>query len=199
MSEAARKYHERDAGRADALSLLRSYESLTDARWKQRHPGSRLAPVVDMLRNAHGFTITGEGRMKDPYRMPDRYQFPQLVRVTPEIRLAYYASEHWAETKSPRMRMDNFRCVLCRDSCELEVHHICYRLFAEELKELLTVCRVCHRVLHEKSRLKFPSGILAFRIVELGREPFFDSWLLPPPPPQETLFDLPAPVPRRNN
>lgn len=174
----ARSWHESKHHRADALVLLRNGEELTERRWKIRHPGSRLAPVIDKLRNAHGFDIVGEGNEKKPYALTDRRQRPGRVEVTEAIKEAYYLSSHWIQKRQIRMEHDRFSCVLCEEEASLQVHHVVYNLFAERNRELMTVCKCCHQGIHEASRLAFPSGMKTEHVERLGIPIEFEEWLL---------------------
>lgn len=177
--EFARKYHERVSAQAEALQRLRCREEMTDVRWKELHPGSRLAPTIDKLRNAHGFHIDGDGKTVSPYTMKDTLQMPALVAVTHDIKEAYYASTHWADTRERRFEHDGHRCVLCRSHSIHTAHHMFYDLFNEAMPHLITVCADCHDTCHSQSKLAFPSGIRAEHAVRLGFDVKFDEWLLP--------------------
>jgi hypothetical protein len=177
MSEQARIHHERSAAIKSALEKLRRGDCLTDQSWKKEFPGSRVAPVIDKLRNAYGFNILGEGSLSKPHYLDNVYQMPTMVMVTPEIKEMYYASEHWEAMRAARMERDGQVCLLCSDDGE-QVHHIRYRLFNEEISDLMTVCRECHEKIHESSRLKFPSGISVDGCVRLGISPVFEDWLM---------------------
>ena len=62
----------------------------------------------------------------------------------------------------------------------LQVHHVEYRLFRELLFDVMTVCRPCHRRIHENSLLRFPPGMDVEHVERLGFErPEFAAWLLP--------------------
>jgi hypothetical protein len=176
--QSARRHNESSAMMAHALKILRT-APLSNVEWSELHPGSRLAPAVEKLRNGHGFDITGDGSVEQPYRLKDSEALPTLVFVTDEIKQMYYDSEHWREIRGRRLQLDSYACVLCRRVEDLQCHHITYNLFAERLCELITVCDECHATLHDKSRLKFPSGMLIEHARRLGVEVVFEDWLLP--------------------
>jgi hypothetical protein len=140
---------------------------------------SRLAPVIEQLRNAHGFAISGDGSIRKPYCMDDVCQCPALARVTPEMKVTYYQLPHWLKVKSERSAMDDHQCVLCRSSDDLRCHHVCYeKLFYEPLVDLLTLCDGCHDRVHRHCGLKFPSGVEVKYAHWLGWKGF-EEWLLP--------------------
>lgn len=174
-----RTYHEKVVFQQDALALLRTGHALTDVVWKERHPGSRIAQVVDKLRNAHGFTIEGDGSVASPYLLPDVYQLPGLVAVTDEMKAAYYESGHWRELSRLRREKDDYRCIICGSDLDLAVHHIIYELFNEHIDDLMTVCGFHHDRLHRDSRLKFPSWMTVNQADSLGVEWRHAEWLLP--------------------
>lgn len=66
----------------------------------------------------------------------------------------YLFSEEWKRKAEQRLQIDNYRCVMCGSMgtrvLPLEVHHITYRRIGKEdvYKDLLTLCRSCHRNTH---------------------------------------------------
>ena len=65
----------------------------------------------------------------------------------------YLASPHWKERRGLRLELDGNRCQDCGESAT-EVHHLTYeRIGEEELGDLLSLCRVCHRMRHMLARL----------------------------------------------
>lgn len=176
----ARTFNERDEAQANVLQELRSGASINKKRWEDGLAnGSRLAPVVEQLRNAHGFAISGDGSIRKPYHMDDVWQRPTLARVTPEMKAAYYQLPHWLKVKSERAEMDGHQCVLCRFTDDLRCHHVCYeKLFGEPLVDLLTLCDGCHDRVHKHCGLKFPSGVEVKYAHWLGWKGF-ETWLLP--------------------
>jgi hypothetical protein len=173
----ARRFHESEAQQREVLEHLRCGESIAKHLWEDG--GKRLAPAIEQLRNAHGFTIAGTGTAKNPYRMKDLRQCPTKAHATDEMQAAYYGLLHWQQVRSDRLSMDSFRCVCCHACDELQCHHLTYkRLFAERLTDLMTLCRGCHELVHESCRLKFPSGVPVSYAAQLGWKGFA-AWLLP--------------------
>ncbi len=179
-STEARAFHERDEAQASVLASLRSGVAIQKNQYESAAKnGSRLAPVVEQLRNAHGFAISGYGTTAKPYRLDDVRQRPTLARSTPEMQAAYYQTPHWLNAKRQREAMDGHRCVLCGNNKDLRCHHVCYgRLFNEPPSDLLTLCDLCHGRVHLHCRLKFPSGISVKYAHLLGWKGF-ETWLLP--------------------
>ena len=173
----ARAYNESTSKQKRALDALRT-RSITKMAWEAQFKGARLAPTVDMLRNGHGFTIEGDGSVKSPYMMPDKNQFPSLLRVDGKIKEAYWNSTHWAEMRRRRWEHDSYFCLLCKGEAE-QVHHVVYNLFNEELRDLMSVCIDCHERIHAAARLKFPSGIKVDHVRRLGIAPDFLDWTIP--------------------
>jgi len=185
ISTDARGFHEAKNKQMQVLRLLRQgpLNSYTYQKFKR---GSRLAPVIHVLKDRYGFIIAGDGKIEDPYRLLDPYQLPVLVSVSEEMKVAYYASSHWRGLSNRRKEFDGNRCVLCLagegdlfSEVVLQVHHIRYQLFSEQIEDLMTVCRDCHEVIHDNSRLKFPGGMKVEHVERLGFKPQWDSWLLP--------------------
>lgn len=183
QSASARAHHESIGNVRDALSCLRRHH-LAKVGWENRNPGTRLAPSIEILRNAYGFEIAGNGSAKAPYRLLDPRQWPSKVRVNEEIKEAYYSSTHWAGVQGVRARrwdVDGYRCVLCTERREQQIqcHHVIYRLFEESLDELMTVCVYHHQLIHDNCRMGFPIGVplsIADRLVGYHE---FEEWLRP--------------------
>ncbi len=86
----------------------------------------------------------------------------EMVEVTDAMQSRYYETEHWKRTRRSRLDFDACACRLCGSAHELQVHHWRYDLFAEQLCDLLTVCRTCHLQLHsyENVHCHFPRYVL---------------------------------------
>ena len=67
----------------------------------------------------------------------------------------YMKSVEWEEKRQLRLRMDGFRCFKCGTAVNLQVHHITYeRLGQEKMGDLVTLCKKCHKRLHEPKENK---------------------------------------------
>ena len=65
---------------------------------------------------------------------------------------AYLNSNEWQETRQRIFKRDNFRCVLCGCSKNLQVHHITYENLGEEKDaDLVTFCDKCHNSIHSRT------------------------------------------------
>jgi hypothetical protein len=182
MAYAARDHHESRENQEAALHAMRDGRKLTSLDWNAEHRGFRLAPAIERLRNAHGFSIHGSGAYSKPYFMKSPYEMPGLVAITPEVQDAYYETDHWRMMSQTRKLFDDNKCVLCHvTDADLQVHHVKYKLFSENISELMTLCKLHHKMIHEYSKPKFPSGISAEHFEKItGKPPVFDEWLLPP-------------------
>lgn len=76
----------------------------------------------------------------------------------------YLLSEDWKAKARQRAMIDGYKCCMCgscgTSSNPLECHHISYRnIFREDTwKDLLTLCRNCHRSVHRMmNRLTAPN------------------------------------------
>lgn len=59
-------------------------------------------------------------------------------------------SPEWQEKREERFALDNHKCQSCGTSKQLQVHHIDYNtLFNEDMYSLVTVCKSCHKKIHE--------------------------------------------------
>lgn len=61
----------------------------------------------------------------------------------------YILSEAWAKKRQFALLKAKNKCQLCSFEHELDVHHLSYKnLGNEKDKDLLVLCRRCHRDLH---------------------------------------------------
>lgn len=63
-----------------------------------------------------------------------------------DLYLAYLESDRWRELRNEAIVRDGFRCVLCDNPQNLEVHHLSYPelLGTESVNSLITLCHGCH-------------------------------------------------------
>lgn len=62
----------------------------------------------------------------------------------------YIKSDLWKARRSGRLKIDGYRCALCRAKDNLNVHHLSYQNlgFENARFELITVCEECHKRIH---------------------------------------------------
>jgi 5-methylcytosine-specific restriction endonuclease McrA len=65
----------------------------------------------------------------------------------------YLKSADWKSNRLDVLKRDSFSCRRCgengRPGNELDVHHLTYeRIYHEELRDLITLCRGCHGEVH---------------------------------------------------
>lgn len=72
---------------------------------------------------------------------------------------AYLKTEHWRNLRAAKLEK-NPVCEKCGTYLSLDIHHIEYRDFYNvTIKDLQTLCRVCHNKEHEKQKLR-KTGVL---------------------------------------
>jgi hypothetical protein len=65
--------------------------------------------------------------------------------------LKYLDSKEWATIKIEMKLYKGNKCEICNSSKNLHVHHKNYKnLFKEEYSDLMLVCEVCHKKIHNK-------------------------------------------------
>lgn len=160
------------------LRVLRM-RAIKTHEWLEEFPGSHFAKTIEVLRNAHGFKIDGDGSNDNPYDLFPRDQWPSLVAVKDGMKEVYWESQHWKALAKERAGWDDEQCVRCFGTEDLRCHHTEYHLFNEELWHLITVCEECHDAMHHACKLKFPSGMRVEHVIRLGFKPEFDEWLVP--------------------
>ena len=63
--------------------------------------------------------------------------------------LEYLKSDKWAWYRSKILKRDGGKCTECDNAENLNVHHLTYRnLGHEQMKDLVTLCRDCHKKAH---------------------------------------------------
>lgn len=66
---------------------------------------------------------------------------------------SYLLSELWQQKKEAAIKWRNNQCELCGSMKFLEVHHTSYEFVGNErLRDLLVVCKFCHRQIHEEMK-----------------------------------------------
>ena len=62
---------------------------------------------------------------------------------------SYLKTQAWEEMRQKIFRRDGFKCVICHEAKNLNVHHITYEnLGAEKESDLVTLCQACHEKVH---------------------------------------------------
>ena len=62
----------------------------------------------------------------------------------------YIKSDEWKAKRLEAQKRDGYQCQMCGTAMNLIVHHITYdRLGNEDLADLVTLCKNCHKRVHE--------------------------------------------------
>ena len=61
--------------------------------------------------------------------------------------LAYLNSKTWADKRNLALERDSYKCSICGNPNNLQVHHLCYprTLGTEPISDLMTLCEHCHK------------------------------------------------------
>jgi len=79
---------------------------------------------------------------------------PITIEPLPMPYSDYLKSDHWQALRSVKLKEADSRCQVCNAGGLLDVHHRTYeRLGKESLEDLTVLCRECHDLFHERSRL----------------------------------------------
>lgn len=69
--------------------------------------------------------------------------------ISKEAKQAYLKSHKWKLKRQLILTRDNYQCVSCGSTTQLECHHLDYSsLTNEPLEHLVTLCRTCHQRQH---------------------------------------------------
>lgn len=109
-----------------------------------------------------------------------RAEEERVAKMTPYER--YLQSEEWEQLRREVFQRDKYRCRRCGDRNQLHCHHLHYEtLYEEELEDLVTMCKDCHKEVHKFPELH-PDWIQYDAKAQRKRDPEF--------PPQ-----YPRPIP----
>lgn len=66
--------------------------------------------------------------------------------------LLYLESKRWAELRNQRLKLDDYKCAICGNPYNLEVHHLLYPriLGTEHIDHIVTLCRNCHQAIEKR-------------------------------------------------
>lgn len=63
----------------------------------------------------------------------------------------YLKSSRWKAKRWIVLQRDNFICSKCKRKHRLQIHHLTYKnVFHEPLRDLVTLCRLCHKKQHKR-------------------------------------------------
>ena len=63
----------------------------------------------------------------------------------------YLYSDQWKNLRTDVFKRDNNICKVCNSNKATEVHHLTYlNIFNEKLSDLISICRSCHKEIHNK-------------------------------------------------
>ncbi len=61
----------------------------------------------------------------------------------------YLKTSTWKKIRERRLKKDSYKCVKCKSTENLHVHHKTYRHCRHEwMKDLITLCQPCHEKAH---------------------------------------------------
>lgn len=67
---------------------------------------------------------------------------------------SYIHSAQWQDKRKQRLAIDDFKCQMCGNKDNLEVHHVTYdRLGNENMDDIITLCDKCHTKVHSAQSL----------------------------------------------
>lgn len=63
----------------------------------------------------------------------------------------FLASKYWYLVRQMVLKRDNFKCIVCSETKNLQIHHNTYKNHFKEhkhLDDLMTLCKECHKQHH---------------------------------------------------
>ena len=125
-----------------------------------REPGmlATLYQLAEFSQFDDSFGITGEVRCSIAGRILDQMRAGSENRraLGPDEYHAYIASPDWrcSAARIEALEKSDWRCQVCFNPNDLNVHHRTYaRLGHEHPSDLTVLCRGCHKLFHLNSRL----------------------------------------------
>ena len=79
------------------------------------------------------------------HRLMDKWLYKRQGLMHPD----FYQSAEWKKIRRGILKRDNNACKECGSTESLHVHHIKYREFSNKRKNLITLCKVCHKKKHD--------------------------------------------------
>ena len=86
------------------------------------------------------------------YIIKPKQKTEHIQKVTHKQYCKYLSSSKWKAIKK-RLLMDNYTCTTigCNKTTNLTIHHLTYKNFGNEnLNDLITLCKDCHKQIHLK-------------------------------------------------
>lgn len=100
------------------------------------------------------FIFKGVNDSLDP--IPILKEVQEVQRLRKMAYSDYLLTEHWQEIRQRALKNASYRCQLCNDDGQLDVHHRTYeRRGCERLEDLTVLCRNCHGKHHDKIPREF--------------------------------------------
>lgn len=71
-----------------------------------------------------------------------------------DLYLKYLESSKWKELRNKRLKIDDYRCAICGNPHNLQVHHLLYPtvLGTEHIDHLVTLCTQCHKEIENRKK-----------------------------------------------
>ena len=102
-----------------------------------KQPDTNLAKAIRELQNEVDQKITLLEALRKDYD-PEEIDYYKYIKT-----------QAWEEMRQKVFRRDGYKCVICNEAKDLNVHHITYEnLGAEKVSDLVTLCRNCHENIH---------------------------------------------------
>ena len=96
--------------------------------------------------------IESDGRHADYEILDDTRYIEELEKKLAEEYKEYLKSDHWKAIRLKALDRAGYRCQLCSSKQHLNVHHNTYvNRGHEDLKDLVVLCRECHKKFHNIS------------------------------------------------
>lgn len=145
------------SGEVLVRSRAAARKKAADEERDRRHVDGGLRPVLAWaladVCEACELRIKGEDAYAQRQRSAAYEDRRRLLRSMPYKE--YLRTPEWQATRESKLRSARYRCQVCGGGGLLDVHHRTYERRGHEKPDDLTVlCRDCHGLFHEKSKLK---------------------------------------------
>lgn len=85
----------------------------------------------------------------------ERYE-QRLIQLCSMPYQEYLRTAEWEETRERALKRAGYHCSICNaGKCELHVHHRSYQNLGQETnRDVIVLCKDCHKLFHEQSSVK---------------------------------------------
>jgi 5-methylcytosine-specific restriction endonuclease McrA len=106
------------------------------------------------VQKSYRLKMKEDDQEQQPPEQPKQKNITRLVQLQTMPYAEYLQSPEWKKKRAKALRFAQFKCQLCNESNNLNVHHRSYeRRGNEPLGDLIVLCKDCHSIFHQNKEL----------------------------------------------